>query len=252
MARSHLDHHFHVVGGAVTARPPVQVHGRGRGDEVVGLARLELQRRGVGAEAPKRDGKVAEALRLVAHGHNLGTRVRHPTAEVLVLGHAVDDVLLPGVGADDVKLVVLRGHTALVHLQHVVSVIQPEDWVGTVPVHKVCVGRSPALVHQNKQQQAQVHVHGVCYLSIMSFFVCVHGLVVGYRLKEVRWVPVIYESPWRAGTVQRLVGMPRCLCTQRWARPARPVGSSRGQAGFSGYIISLMVMIIIMLKFCRF
>ena len=171
LARPHLDHHLHVVGGAVAARPPVQVHGRGRGDEVVGLARLELQRRGVGAEAPERYGKVAEALRLVAHCHNLWSRVGDPAAEVLVLGHAVDDVLLPGVGTDDVQLVVLRGHAALVHLQHVVRVIQPEDGVGTVPVHKVGVGRSHALVHQHKQQQAQVHVHGVRYLCILSFFV---------------------------------------------------------------------------------
>ncbi len=103
----HVEDHLHVVGGAVAAHLTVQVPGVGGGDEVVGVARLELQPTRGGAEGPEGDGEVEEPLGPVADGHNLGPGTGDPAVHVLLSAHAVDNMLLLGVGTDEVQLVIL-------------------------------------------------------------------------------------------------------------------------------------------------
>ena len=91
---SHIEHHLHVVRATEAARPPVDVSLCRGGDEVICLARLELQPPGGGGECPEGDGEVHEALRLVADGHYLGLGVGHSAALKLLSGHAVDNVFL--------------------------------------------------------------------------------------------------------------------------------------------------------------
>jgi len=115
--------------------------GGGGGDEVVRLARLELQSSRSGAETSKCNREVHEGFRLVADRHNFGSRTCNPTRVKLFSGDAVYHMLLSGVlGADDVELVVLPGEVPLVHVHDVVSVVNSEDGVAGVPVHLVCLG----------------------------------------------------------------------------------------------------------------
>ena len=118
------------------------------GDEVVGLARPELQSPGRRAEVPEGDGEVAQAaVRLVTDGHDLGPWVGDPAGHVLLPAHAVHDVALPRlIGTDEVHLVRLR---ARVHIHDVVRVVDFEHRIGRVPVDKVCGGRGQAEVHND-------------------------------------------------------------------------------------------------------
>ena len=115
----HLEDHLHVVGAAPAADPPVYVGVGGGGDEVVLLARGELQGPGCGGEGPEGDGEVHEPPRSVAHGHNPRPRTAHSARLKLLLVHAVYHVLLlppplPHHGADEVDLVVLPGQVVLI------------------------------------------------------------------------------------------------------------------------------------------
>ena len=145
---SHIEHHLHVVRAAEAAGPPVNVSLCRGGDEVICLARLELQPPGGGGECPEGDGEVHEALRLVADGHNLRLGVGHPAALELLLGHAVHNVFLQGVvRADQVELVILPGQVPVVDIHNVICVVNAEDGICCVPINFVdfckgftCVG----------------------------------------------------------------------------------------------------------------
>lgn len=132
---SHLECHLHVVGGAVAAGLAVQVTARRRRDEVVVLARFELHPAWGGGERPECDGKVHQLLRLVADGDDARVGAGDPTRVVLFFGHGVDDVALrvgvarPVHRADDVDLVVLPWLVALVDVDDVVCVVDPENWI---------------------------------------------------------------------------------------------------------------------------
>ena len=134
----HSELHLHVVGGAEAPDPPVEIPPGGGGDEVVVLARLELHPSWCGGEGPEGDGEVHEGAGLVADGHYLGSGACHTTGLELLLGDAVDDVLLLGVfRTDQVELVVLPGKVPGVDVQHVI--LRPELGVGGVPVEEVCL-----------------------------------------------------------------------------------------------------------------
>lgn len=75
------------MAGAPSADAPVEVVlGRGA-DEVVIVAREELEASGLWRERPKGDGEVHHFARLVAHRYYPRIRVRYPTCLVLLLGH---------------------------------------------------------------------------------------------------------------------------------------------------------------------
>jgi len=75
------------VAGAPSADAPVKVVlGRGA-DEVVIVAREELEAPRLRREWPKRDGEIHRFARLIAHCYYPRTRVRYPTCFVLLLGH---------------------------------------------------------------------------------------------------------------------------------------------------------------------
>jgi len=157
----HFECHLHVVGGAMTAHSPVEVVVAGSGDEVVVFARLELHAARSGCERPKGDGEVHQLVRFVADGNDARVLASDPASLVLLFGHAVNDVLLHVLGGrtnncgggrilggwlllllsvdrtDDVDLVVFPRLVAPVDVDDVVSVIDPEDGVGRVPVDKV-------------------------------------------------------------------------------------------------------------------
>ena len=134
-----LEDHPHVVSGAVSSDSPVQV-GLGRGgDQVVALPWLELQPPGGRREGPEGDGEVLEPLLTLADRHYLRPGAGHPAVVKVLDGDAVDDMLLQGVlGADQVQLVVLPGQVALIHVNDVICVVNPEHRVRAVPVDKVC------------------------------------------------------------------------------------------------------------------
>ena len=140
---SHLEDHLHVVGGAASAHPPVQILPGRRGNEVVVLSRPELQTARGGGERPEGDGEVAEAVGRVTDGHDLGLGVGDATRVKLLAADAVDNVGLRELGArlghraDDVDLVVLPGQVAGVDVHNVVGVVQPEHGVVLVPVDVV-------------------------------------------------------------------------------------------------------------------
>ena len=135
---SNIEHHLHVVRAAEAAGPPVDVSLCRGGDEVICLARLELQAPGGGGEGPEGDGEVHEALRLVADGHNLGLGVGHSAALEFLLGHAVHNVFLQGVvGADQVQLVILPRQIPVVDIHNVICVVDAEDGICRVPINFV-------------------------------------------------------------------------------------------------------------------
>lgn len=75
------------MAGAPSADAPVEiVLGRGA-DEVVIVAREELEAPGLWRERPEGDGEVHHFARLVAHRYYPRTGVRYPTRLVLLLGH---------------------------------------------------------------------------------------------------------------------------------------------------------------------
>ena len=135
----HPEHHPHVVGGAVAAHPPVQVPLRRGGDEVVVLPRLELHPTRCGRERPERDREVHEAVRLVADGHYLRPGVGNSTRLKVFFADTVDHMLLTVLRTNQVKLVVFPGQVALVHIDDVLRVVDPEHGVGAVPVDEVCL-----------------------------------------------------------------------------------------------------------------
>lgn len=87
VAAADLEDDLHVVAGAPSADAPVEiVLGRGA-DEVVIVAREELEAPRLRRERPERDGEVHRFARLVAHRYYPRTRVCYPTCLVLLLGH---------------------------------------------------------------------------------------------------------------------------------------------------------------------
>lgn len=87
VAAADLEDDLHVVAGAPSADAPVEiVLGRGA-DEVVIVAREELESAGLRRERPEGDGKVHRSARLVADRYYPRTRIRYPTGLVLLLGH---------------------------------------------------------------------------------------------------------------------------------------------------------------------
>ena len=110
------------------------------GDEIVILSRFKLESTRSGAEVTEGDGKVLELLRFVANSDNGWSVVTHSTRVEVLLGHAVDHVLLASVlGTDQVELVVLPGKVANVDIDHVVSVVQTKYRIGGVPEHEMCL-----------------------------------------------------------------------------------------------------------------
>ena len=75
----HLEDHLHVVRPAPAPRPPVDVLVGGGGDEVVLLARRELQGPGCGGEGPEGDGEVHEGAGPVTDGHYPRPGTAHST-----------------------------------------------------------------------------------------------------------------------------------------------------------------------------
>ncbi len=154
MVVGHLEHESHVVRGALAAILPPQVSVRGRGDEVVVLAWPELHPAWGGGEGAEGDGEVEHVVWLVADGRNLGLPTHYAAGLVLLLAHIVDDILLrscggcraliPGtaavLGTDEVCLVKLVRQVACVDVDDVVSVVDAEDGVGSVPVDVVVPG----------------------------------------------------------------------------------------------------------------
>ena len=120
LALRHFKDHLHVVGPAPASRPPVEVLVGGGGDEVVLLARGELQGPGCGGEGSEGDGEVHEGPGPVADRHYPRPGTAHTTRLELLPVHAVDDVLLllppllPHHGADEVHLVVLPRQIVLI------------------------------------------------------------------------------------------------------------------------------------------
>lgn len=98
----------------------------------------ELEAAWRGRERSECDGEVHELLRFVAHRYDPGIRVRYATRLVLGFAHVVYDELLRLVversrlvhGTDDVHLVVLERQIALVHVDYVVRVVDPESAKG--------------------------------------------------------------------------------------------------------------------------
>lgn len=87
IAAADLEDDLHVVAGAPSADAPVEVIlGRGA-DEVVIVAREELETPGLRRERPEGDGEVHRFARLVAHRYHPWTRVRYPTCLILLLRH---------------------------------------------------------------------------------------------------------------------------------------------------------------------
>lgn len=103
--------------------------------EVVIVSWEELESARGRRERPECDGEVHELLRLVADRDDPRVRVRDATRLVLCLAHVVDDELLRLVverarlvhRTDDVHLVVLERQVALVHVDYVVRVVDPES-----------------------------------------------------------------------------------------------------------------------------
>ena len=145
---SHFEDHPHVVGGAVSPHPPVQVPPGGGGDEIIVLSRLELQAPWGGTERPERYGEVHEAFRLVTYGHYFRSVTGHSARLELLLRHAVHHVLLLGVlGADQVELVILPREVPVVDIHDVICVVDAEEGICRVPINFVnfcqgftCVG----------------------------------------------------------------------------------------------------------------
>ena len=139
LALRHFKDHLHVVGPAPASRPPVEVLVGGGGDEVVLLARGELQGPGCGGEGSEGDGEVHEGPGPVADRHYPRPGTAHSTRLELLPVHAVDDVLLllppllPHHGADEVHLVVLPRQITLV--DHDSDGVPAEAGRGRVPVH---------------------------------------------------------------------------------------------------------------------
>ena len=139
-ARDH-ESQFHVVSGAGTAHPPVDVPGCGGGDEIIFLTRFELQTSWTGTEWTKGDGSKLSWIGLVTDHHLLRPGVGHSAGDELMPGHAVDHVVLLAVlGTDEVELVILIGKITLIHCDHVGGVPVTEQGVGGVPVHIMMLG----------------------------------------------------------------------------------------------------------------
>lgn len=86
-----LEDDLHVVTGAPSADAPVEIIlGRGA-DEIVIVAREELEAPGLRRERPEGDGEVHHSVRLVAHRYYSRTGIRYPTCLVLLLGHLQSD-----------------------------------------------------------------------------------------------------------------------------------------------------------------
>ena len=101
------EYHFHILGPAPPAHPPLHVSVTGGGDEVVALTRLELHLLGGGGEGSEGDGEVHQVPGLVTHSNDPGVGLDDGAGVELLLLDAVDDVSLSGVdpsGTDDVHL----------------------------------------------------------------------------------------------------------------------------------------------------
>ena len=110
----------------------------GGGDEIVILTRFELQSTRGGAEVTEGDGKVLELLGFVANSDNGWSVVTHSTRVEVLLGHAVDHVLLASVlGTDQVELVILPGQIPIVDIHNVICVVDGEDGICRVPINFV-------------------------------------------------------------------------------------------------------------------
>ena len=134
----HLEHHPHVVRGALAANFAVQISIRRGGDEVVVMSRLEFQTARSWRERSECDGEVEHLVRLVAHGDHLGSAGGDAAVLVFLLADIVDDVALslcaPWIGAlvhraDDVGLVILPRKISSIDIHNVVRVVNPEDWI---------------------------------------------------------------------------------------------------------------------------
>ena len=137
---SNTEDHLHVVRGTISSNSSVDVSSGGSGDQIVILTRFKLQSTRSGAEVTEGDGKVLELLGFVANSDNGWSVVTHSTRVEVLLGHAVDHVLLASVlGTDQVELVILPGKVANVDIDHVVSVVQTKYRIGGVPEHEMCL-----------------------------------------------------------------------------------------------------------------
>ena len=73
-------------------------------------------------------------LRPSAKRHNSGIGAVNPAGLKLQPRHTVDNMLLRRIRANQVQLVILAGHIAVIHPDTLVAgMIQPEHWVGRVP-----------------------------------------------------------------------------------------------------------------------
>lgn len=132
------------MAGAPSADAPMEiVLGRGA-DEIVIVAREELEAPGLWCERPEGDGEVHRFARLVAHRYYSRTGIRYPTCLVLLLGHVVNDVFFSIIINIRVRriyrtyyidLIILERCIVLVYVDYMICVVYSKYGICGVPIH---------------------------------------------------------------------------------------------------------------------
>ena len=130
------------------------------------MARSEFEAARGRCKRSKCDGEIHELMRPITHGNDFRARLSDTAGVVLLLGHAVYDVLLLcGLGdarfvdgADDVDLIILPRVVAAIDVHDVVCSIDTKYGIGGIPMYimhprRVCGG--------GHVQQAEDHEGGI-------------------------------------------------------------------------------------------
>ena len=105
---------------------------------------------------------------LVANGNNSRIGIGDPAGVVLLLADAVDDIRFdivrmgsrPIDGANNVDLIVLPRLVTAIDVNNVIGIVDPKDWVCSVPVNVVALPQSSGhlkeeTVNQNEKKEVE-------------------------------------------------------------------------------------------------
>lgn len=107
------------------------------------MTRFELEGAGRWRERSEGDGEIHDFVWLVTDSNNFGIWVGDSARVVLLLGHTVDHILLVVQSVsltrlvhrtNNVGLVILPRQVALIDINDVIGVVNPEYGIGHVPV----------------------------------------------------------------------------------------------------------------------
>ena len=137
----------------------------------------------------KSDGKVQELMRFAAYRHNFGFGICNAARFKFFPTNTVDNVAFGhfrigfGHWTNNVCLVIFPRQITGVDINDMISVVQPEHWICTVPVNVVDFSTLSLRNSHNTEdyrQKQEFHLH----FFVVGFFIVDNSYGIGYLLRE--------------------------------------------------------------------